>query len=129
DRATAANHQLDALALSLELGATRDVAFAIIVAARLAGSTEYWATAVRLQTAADVALASIGVTLYPSDRVLCDELLASAARHLLDSDTIRQDEHGQSVSIADAVNEARDVLLATAASNTSAERGRSPTSI
>lgn len=118
DRADAARYQLDALELSLELGATRDVSFAVILAARLAGSFGAWASAIRLQTAADVALAQIGVSLYPSDRMLCDEMLTSAALHLADDEVGRSVEEGTTATIANVVGEARQLLLSVAATST-----------
>jgi hypothetical protein len=37
-----------------------------------------WETATRLQSASDTTMERIGLSLYPMDRAVCDELLAEA---------------------------------------------------
>ena len=40
-----------------------------------------WETATRLQSASDATMERIGLSLYPMDRAVCDELLAEAPTH------------------------------------------------
>ena len=81
DPHAAARHQLECLDIALELGSLREVASAWIIAARLAAMSDDWATATRLQSAADALMARIGLSLYPTDRAVCDQLLADAPTH------------------------------------------------
>ena len=82
DHHAAARRQLECLDLALELGSLREVVSAWVVAARLAALSDDWATATRLQSAADTTMARIGLSLYPMDRAVCDELLAAAPSHI-----------------------------------------------
>jgi predicted ATPase/class 3 adenylate cyclase len=106
----AARRQLESLALAIELGSLRDVASAVIVAARLASTSDEWTTAVRLQSAADASLSEIGLTLYPSDRAACDELLTRAAKRLGVPHFNLEVEAGRTLTITDAVEQTRRVL-------------------
>lgn len=82
--AVAARRQLESLDLAMTLGDAREIAFAMVVAARLAGHAGAWTTAGSLQLAADHALAKMGFVLLPTDREACDRLLAEVRRELGD---------------------------------------------
>ncbi|HEX2786122.1 MAG TPA: hypothetical protein VHN36_21290, partial [Ilumatobacteraceae bacterium] len=60
DRSGAAHHQRECLQLALRYGQPLMTVYSLMVAARLAADDALWATAVRLQTAADEQLAVIG---------------------------------------------------------------------
>ena len=110
----AARRQLHGLDLALEAGSVLNVSSAVIIAARLVSLTGDWTTATRLQSVADATMSQIGQSLYPTDRALCDTLLASAADRLGGSQFDREIDVGRSLSITDAVHEARRVLTAVA---------------
>ena len=56
----------------------------------------------------------IGQSLLPTDRALCDELLASAIQRLGSSQFEQEIAAGRSLSITDAVEETQRVLTAAA---------------
>ena len=109
---SAARFQLIGLDLALEAGSLLNVSSALIIAARLASLTGDWTTATRLQSAADATMSRIGQSLYPTDRELCDTLLASAVERLGEKQFERATDVGRSLAITDAVQEARSVLTA-----------------
>ncbi len=111
---TAARHQLECLAIALELGSLREVTSSWVVAARLAAMSGDWETATRLQSASDVTMARIGLSLYPMDRAVCDELLAEAPTHTGSSQFDTQREIGRSLAVTDATDEAQRVLTTVA---------------
>ncbi len=112
----AARRQLECLDLALELGALREVVSALVVAARLAALGDDWATATRLQSAADTTMARIGLSLYPMDRAVCDELLAAARSHTGSALYDAELERGRTLPLTDATGEARRVLASAAES-------------
>ena len=115
-RASSAGHQLECLDVALQLGSTQDVVYGVIVAARLAVEDGHPGLAARLQSAADATLDAIGLSLYPSDRLLCDELLARSSEQLGESEFERARAAGRSADIVDLVRDMRAVLEAAAAS-------------
>jgi tetratricopeptide (TPR) repeat protein len=82
DRQRAAQHQLVCLELAVQYGQPLMVAYSAMVAARFAGDDGDWATATRLQTAADRELHRIGHMMYPADRAAAEAMLAEAEMHL-----------------------------------------------
>ena len=106
----AAQRQLDSLALAVEVGSIQEVSSTLIVAARLASMADDWTAATRLQSFADVLLDQISVSLYPSDRALCDQLLRTAGERLGPSEFAHVVDSGRSIGIADAVDQARSIL-------------------
>ncbi len=82
DRPGAAHHQRQCLQLALRYGQPLMIAYSLMVAARLAADDARWATAVRLQIAADEQLAVIGSAMYAPDRQAADAVLARGAVQL-----------------------------------------------
>jgi predicted ATPase/class 3 adenylate cyclase/tetratricopeptide (TPR) repeat protein len=82
DRSGAARHQRQCLQLALRYGQPLMTVYSLMVAARLAADDALWATAVRLQTAADEQLALIGTVMYAPDRQAADAVLAEGAVQL-----------------------------------------------
>jgi hypothetical protein len=82
DRPGAAHHQRQCLQLALRYGQPLMIVYSLMVAARLAADDALWATAVRLQIAADQQLAVIGSMMYAADRQAADEVLAEGAARL-----------------------------------------------
>ncbi len=111
---SAARRQLDGLELALELGSLQYVSDALIVAARLASTANEPRTATRLQATADATMSRIGLSLIPSDRALCDTLLATALDQLGETQFGEQLEAGKALTITDALDEARRVLTTVA---------------
>jgi hypothetical protein len=111
----AARRQLECLDLALELGALREVVSAWVIAARLAALGDDWAAATHLQSAADTTMARIGLSLYPMDRAVCDELLAAALAHIGSAQFDAELERGRTLAVTDATGEARRVLASAAA--------------
>ena len=110
----AARRQLECLDIALELGSLREVTSSWIIAARLAAMSGDWQTATRLQSASDATMARIGLSLYPMDRALCDELLAEAPTHTGSSQFETQREIGRTLAVTDATDEAQRVLMTVA---------------
>jgi predicted ATPase/class 3 adenylate cyclase len=82
DRAGAARHQRQCLRLALWYGQPVMVAYSLMVAARLAVDAARWQPAVRLQTAADQQLGSLGHAMYDEDRAVADAVISAAAERL-----------------------------------------------
>jgi len=82
DRPGAAHHQRECLQLALRYGQPLMIAYSLMVAARLAADDALWATAVRLQIAADEQLSAIGSVMYAPDRQAADAVLAQGAEQL-----------------------------------------------
>lgn len=82
DIEAAALHQAACLELGLAQGSTAMVAFSLIVAARIAGGRQDWATATRLHAKGEELLEETGLALYDDDRDRSDELLAEAREAL-----------------------------------------------
>ncbi len=114
DHHAAAQRQLECLDLALELGSLREVVSGWIVAARLATHRDDWDTATRLQAAAETAMERIGLSLYPADRAVCDELLADARTRLGPTRYDAHMEQGRTLPVTDATDEARSVLASVA---------------
>ncbi|MDR9451697.1 MAG: hypothetical protein RI637_10810, partial [Acidimicrobiia bacterium] len=78
----AAHHQRACLELATAQGSLPMVAFSLIVAARVAGSNQDWATATRLHAKGEAMLTEIGLVLYDDDREESDRLLGESRERL-----------------------------------------------
>ncbi|MEP7202214.1 MAG: adenylate/guanylate cyclase domain-containing protein [Ilumatobacteraceae bacterium] len=96
DRRGAAHHQRQCLQLALRYGQPLMTVYSLMVAARLAADDALWATAVRLQIAADEQLALIGSMMYAADRQAADAVLAEAAAHLGHDEFENEQRRGRS---------------------------------
>jgi non-specific serine/threonine protein kinase len=110
-----AQRQLQCLTIALQLGSTQDVAYAVSTAARLAHEHGDSERAARLQSAADSIMVAIGITLLPSDRLLCDHVLAAAHANLGQPVFDEACKAGRDADITEALRDARAVLEAVAA--------------
>ena len=113
DHATAASRQLESLSLGLQTGRRRDIAFAYIMAARLASAQHDDAMATRLQSAADRLLVEAGASLYPTDGKLRDELLAVCRERIGAARFVDELAQGHAMEAEAAVQAAIDVLRGT----------------
>jgi predicted ATPase/class 3 adenylate cyclase len=96
DRSGAAHHQRQCLQLALRYGQPLMTVYSLMVAARLAADDSLWATAVRLQIAADEQLALIGSVMYAADRDAADTVLAEAAARLGHDEFEKEQRRGRS---------------------------------
>ncbi len=96
DRRGAAHHQRQCLQLALRYGQPLMIVYSLMVAARLAADDALWATAVRLQIAADEQLAVIGSMMYAPDRQAADAVLAQGAAQLGHEAFEVEQRHGRS---------------------------------
>jgi hypothetical protein len=96
DRSGAAHHQRQCLQLALRYGQPLMIVYSLMVAARLAADDALWATAVRLQTAADEQLVEIGTKMYAPDRQAADEVLAEGAVQLGHDSFAEEQRRGRS---------------------------------
>jgi predicted ATPase/class 3 adenylate cyclase len=112
DRAGAAHHQRQCLQLALRYGQPLMTVYSLMVAARLAADDALWATAVRLQIAADEQLALIGSVMYAADRQAADAVLAEAATRLGHEGFEKEQRRGRS-DPWDSFLEQADNLFAT----------------
>ncbi|MEY2581505.1 MAG: hypothetical protein QOE09_1354 [Ilumatobacteraceae bacterium] len=112
DRSGAAHHQRQCLELALRYGQPLMTVYSLMVAARLAADDALWATAVRLQIAADEQLALIGSVMYAADRRAADAVLAEAAAQLGHDEFEEEQRSGRSDQL-DSLLALADELLAT----------------
>lgn len=112
DLSEAARHQRICLKLALAQGLSAFVAYSLIVAARVAGWREEWATAVQLHTTAENQLRELGVVLYEDDRRESDELLDNARATLGDDVFASAKTQGLESSLTVSVDLADKVLIA-----------------
>jgi hypothetical protein len=115
DVAEAARHQQTCLRLALAQGLSALVAFSLIVAARVAGWQEDWATAVQLHVTAEMQLEEVGLVLYDDDRRESEELMENAREQLGEEELAIAIDLGRSSSMTRAVELADPVLTAAAA--------------
>jgi predicted ATPase/class 3 adenylate cyclase len=115
DHGAAAGRQLESLSLATQTGRRRDIAFACIMAARLAAAAEDDAMATRLHSAADRLLDEAGASLYPSDSALRAELLAGCTERLGEGRFDAERAAGVALEVEDAIQVAREVLLGVTA--------------
>lgn len=110
DEATAAAFAADALKLSSELGMTSQIAFGVLVAARILARKQRWWHAAVMQRAVEVMLEATGVYLFPSDQDISDQLLADALDHLGVDDFETASNKGRETATEAAVTEALELL-------------------
>lgn len=110
DDAGAAHHQLACLELRPHSSHDVHEGFLIIVAAHLAANRGEWATAVRLQAAADVLLDRAGFVMYDQDLNQREQLLAHGREQLGNIDFKVATSVGRSVDPELAAQTATDVL-------------------
>jgi len=113
--AEAAAHQLACLEPALALGQPVQLAFSLIVAARLAATQARWPIATRLQAKADAILGEVGHVLYEDDRRLSDQLLADARAKLGPSTFDQERARGLALDPSAAGELAAEVLRAVSA--------------
>jgi predicted ATPase/class 3 adenylate cyclase len=113
DMPAAAGHQRACLELAVALGSPVNVAFSLIVAARIAGWQLQWDTAVTIHAKAEEELDKIGLVLYDDDLAESRQLLEVARRELGEKDFESSRNRGLEMSLPDAVR-AADHVLATA---------------
>ena len=110
----AARHQLESLDLATQVGFRLPVGIALMMASRLSAHDGSWATATRLQAAADQTLDALGFTpmdfdLEESRRVL------EASRSQVGSEHFEQlVAQGRDMDLATQIRSARQVLEAAA---------------
>jgi predicted ATPase/class 3 adenylate cyclase len=117
DHPAAAGRQLESLSLGMQTGRRRDIAYACIMAARLADAETDYATAARLQGAADRLLDEAGASLYPADAALRLELLEGCRDRLGDEAFSLELAAGAALEIQEAVGVARQHLELVAGSD------------
>ncbi len=110
--ARAAMHQRSSLDLALALGQRVSVAYSLMVAARLAGTSGDWQVAVELNAHAGAMLEQSDHRLYESDQQISDELLAEARGHLGDTAFESALAAGRTWTTVDAVPVAERVFAA-----------------
>jgi predicted ATPase/DNA-binding SARP family transcriptional activator len=110
DTAGAARHQLISLELARAHHHPVNIAFSMMIAARLVGPDGRYHDAVRLQTVADELLAVAGYELYLEDREVRAEVLAEARRALGADEFDRVCADSRSLSQDEAAELAADVL-------------------
>jgi tetratricopeptide (TPR) repeat protein len=114
DNQSAARYQRSCLELGQALGQPVMVSYSCTLAARLAARLGDWKRATQLQSAADAALSTIGMTLYEADRFAADEMLTAAAAALGPAMFEQQRSLGAQLDVLDAARLADDVLGAVA---------------
>jgi predicted ATPase/class 3 adenylate cyclase len=117
DRAGAARHQLAALDLARSTGQQHQIAFALMVAARLALEDGAAADGVRLQAAADVILAREGDSLYAADEEQRLAFLDAARDELGAAEFDRSRTEGMSAPVDQLADQADAILRRRAASS------------
>lgn len=115
DVSTAAEHQQACLELATAQGSIPMVAFSLVVAARIAGARQDWATATRLQARAETMITDIGLALYHDDRQQIERLTAESRRTLGPKAFDRSVRAGHVLSIPEAVRLAGSVFAGAAA--------------
>jgi predicted ATPase/class 3 adenylate cyclase len=114
DNRSAARYQRACLELGQALGQPVMISYSCTVAARLAGRLGNWERATQLQSAADAALATIGMTLYEADRAAVDEMLLAAASALGPALFEEECSFGARLDVLDAARLADEVLAVVA---------------
>jgi tetratricopeptide (TPR) repeat protein len=113
DRVGAATRQLESLRIGMQLGRGREIAFSLIVAARLAEASDELAYAVRLQSSADAMLDELGTSLYPEDMARRNELMETCLRRLGEQSFEEACRSGAALSVEAAAQAALGALLST----------------
>jgi predicted ATPase/class 3 adenylate cyclase len=115
DVGRAASLQREALDISVAVGHTPTVLFAIISAARIAEQSGDWATAAILAHCSLAQQGTVGFELFPTDREVVDALVTEASRRLGPAEVERHRSIGETLPIEEAIAQASAVLESTAA--------------
>lgn len=121
DDAAAARHQAVSLRLARDWGQPVLIAFAMMLAARLADARGSAREAVVLQSKADDLLAATDYALYDEDELIRSRLLAGAAERLGDEDFATARAEGAGLRIDSAADLAESVLRAVGSDTTHAK--------
>lgn len=113
DVADAAAHQRACLERAVSLGSPAMLAFSLIMAARVAGASDDWSTAVRIHARGETLLTETGLILYEDDRRQSDELLARARKELDEDAFEASSTYGRDLDAAEAAQLAASVLKKT----------------
>jgi tetratricopeptide (TPR) repeat protein len=114
DTASAMRHQAACLDLALALGRPVSVALSLIVAARLMAETEP-ARAAQLHAKAEEVLVENDYQLYDDDQRASQLMLDDVRRRLGDVEFDLASDRGRSLTLLDAVSQARDALAQVSA--------------
>jgi predicted ATPase/class 3 adenylate cyclase len=112
--ALAASTQIAALERDEQMGSVKQLPFSMMLAALIAGRSELWEDALWLQARADRLLDSLGVALYPVDRIRGDRLLAEATAALGDGHAARIVSQASHATISEILDRTKSVLNAMA---------------
>lgn len=119
----AVEHQRRALALAVEHGMPRNVAYSLIVAAGRAAALGSWGLAVRLHAQAESILTEAGHALYSDDLRSAEQMMDDASRRL-GTETFRTEvDAGRRWSTTAAVSTADTLLAGGPASDEAREGG------
>jgi predicted ATPase/class 3 adenylate cyclase len=110
DFVAAARHQLACFEQALAQGSVTVLAFSMIVAARLSGHREEWATAVAVHARGERLLDETGLVLYEDDRRQSDEFLDQALSALGSAAFERAAADGREMAMGDALELTRTQL-------------------
>jgi predicted ATPase/class 3 adenylate cyclase len=121
DEAATAHHQAVSLGLARDWGQPVLIAFALMVAARLAAAHGRSREAIVLETKADEILADADYALYAEDEAIRAELLADAAARLGGEELDAAREEGSTLSVDSAADLAEGVLGAVGSARTRPE--------
>ena len=124
DDAAAARHQAVSLGLARDWGQPVLIAFAMMVAARLAAGRAHAREAVVLEAKADQMLAEADYALYEEDEEIRSRLLAAAALRLGEEDFAAAQGEGSALSLNAAADLAERVLAAVGSVRTQTEGAR-----
>lgn len=106
----AAQNQLETLYSARSLANGRNVAYALIVAARIQAQCEDWPLAVTLVRAGMQLLQQAGCQMYPDDEELVDELLRQATNNISAKVVLAAEAEAKTWTLNDAADHAEAVL-------------------
>ena len=124
DEAAAAHHQAVSLGLARDWGQPLLIAFAMMVAARLAAGRAHAREAVVLETKADELLAETDYALYEEDQAIRSRLLTAAALRLGEEAFAAAQAEGAALSTDAAADLAERVLAAVGSGQTETKGAR-----
>ena len=124
DDAAAARHQALSLSLARDWGQPVLIAFAMMLAARMAAARAHAREAVVLQARADELLAETDYALYEEDELIRSRLLTGAALRLGEEGFAAAQAEGAALSVNAAADLAERVLAAVGSVQTKTEGAR-----
>jgi tetratricopeptide (TPR) repeat protein len=110
DIPTAARHQKACLELAAANGSTAMVAFSLIVAARISGTSSNWPDALRLHAKGEQMLEGLGLVLYEDDVAESERLLAGGIEAIGAERADQEHAAGGSMTLTAAIDAANRVL-------------------